>query len=85
MLLFRIDKGTGELTQKIHAIVSSGIHPETGLQGRVHGVDAASTMIKEAKKSNASDGFEYSVCDGHNLIPWLKENNLMGKFDRVFR
>lgn len=74
------------MTEKIHAIVSSGVHPETGLQGHVYGIDVASTMIEAAKDKSASEGrLRYSVCDGHDLIPWLKENKLTAKFDRVFR
>lgn len=51
----------------------------------MYGVDAASTMIRGAKEKSASAGLEYDVCDGHDLIPWLKGKGLTGKFDKVFR
>lgn len=42
-------------------------------------------MIDAAKRSTESDGPCYDVCDGHNLVTWLRENNLVGRFDKVFR
>jgi trans-aconitate methyltransferase len=39
-------------------------------------------MIGAAKEWNP--GPEYNVCDGHELLSWLKENDLIGKFDKVF-
>jgi ubiquinone/menaquinone biosynthesis C-methylase UbiE len=77
--------GTGELTKRIHAIVSSGINAATGRRGSVCGVDAAHTMIDGAKEKSAAPGLEYDVCDGHDLERWLKDRNLTGKFDKVFR
>jgi 2-polyprenyl-3-methyl-5-hydroxy-6-metoxy-1,4-benzoquinol methylase len=78
-----VETGTGELSEKIHAVVSTPV--QDGRKGCVYGIDAASSMIKSAQEKSAAKGLRYTLCDGHNLVAWLKENDLIGKFDKVFR
>lgn len=74
--------GSGELTAKIHSIVSQ-IGPN-GKSGKVIGVDKSEDMIKAASKGNTSPTLEYFICDGQELQPWLAKTNTQGTFDKVF-
>lgn len=77
--------GSGELTYKIHKIVSQ-IGPN-GKNGKVIGIDKSENMIKAAKSSqeqSAPTTPQFFVCDGQELQSWLKQSNNQGKFDKVF-
>lgn len=82
-LVTEITTGTGELSRKIHAVVSSP--DKGGEKGYVYGIDAAIGMITAAQEKSAAEGLRYALCDGHDLVSWLKDNELTGKFDKVFR
>ncbi|UZJ56711.1 hypothetical protein CBS101457_006031 [Exobasidium rhododendri] len=83
-MILDVGCGTGELTERIHAIVSSGKNRETGRVGMVYGIDAALTMVQGAKEKSGAPDLEYEVCDGHDIESWLKGKDLIGKFDKVF-
>lgn len=75
--------GSGELTYKIHKIVSQ--IGRNGKSGKVIGIDKSENMIKAAKSSHSSSSPpQFFVWDGQELQSWLKQSNNQGKFDKVF-
>lgn len=80
-MILDIGCGSGELTSKIHSIVSQ-IGPK-GEAGKVIGLDKSEDMIKAASKDSHSS-LEYFICDGHQLQSWLTKTGNVGKFDKVF-
>ena len=82
-MILDIGCGSGELTSKIHSIVSQ-IGPK-GEAGKVVGLDKSEDMIKAASKdSHSSSSLEFFTCDGHQLQSWLTKTENIGSFDKVF-
>jgi ubiquinone/menaquinone biosynthesis C-methylase UbiE len=72
--------GSGELTLKLHKIVTDG----GTANGMVVGVDVSTDMLRAAEAHSNASGLRYALCDGHDLHDWLSRQNLSGTFDKVF-